>query len=278
MTTPESTANLRLLREPLKRQPFLVRVKTMTTTWKFGAAKRSLAALSLLFCLSGCLIQPMKSDLAPPPRELTQEEMPISKLPPYRLQVGDVVDVKLLLNPELNDQVTVRPDGYISTTVSREVPAYGRTTSELQRDLEKRYSGQLVNPQVSVILRSFAPTRVYVLGEVTSPGEFITVGPSLTLLQAISRAGGVKNSAGLDKVLILRRGVSNSPVAYLASYNDAVSGRDPGGDVRLAPYDVVYVPRSGVGDVYLYFQQYVQQFVPASFGASYQLNDRSSIR
>lgn len=203
----------------------------------------------------------------------------MAPLSAYRFQVGDVMDVKVMLNPDLNDQVVVRPDGLISTTIARDVPAYGRTPAELQANLEEIYKRQLVNPQVSVILRSFAPERVYVTGEVYAPGEFVNIGPNLTLLQAIARAGGIKNDAGVDNIVIVRRGFDDRPVAYSANYMSAATGKDPSADVRLAPYDVVYVPRSGVGNAYLYFQQYIQQFIPdsASFGASYQINPITTV-
>lgn len=231
----------------------------------------ALITFSLMFILSGCLSESHKSDLPPAPK--TPQPMPVSKLDPYLIQVGDVLEIKPLLNPELNEQVTVRPDGMISTALVTDMQAYGRRVSEVQNDLNVRYSYQLLHPRVSVILRSFAPNRVYVTGEVNTPGEFVTVGPNLTLLQALSRAGGLKNSAGIDNMIIVRHGAGNKPTAYQVNYRSAASGSDVTSDVRLAPYDVVYVPRSGIGDAYLHFQQYVQQFVPASFGVSYQLND-----
>lgn len=199
---------------------------------------------------------------------------PLPQLPPYRLQVGDIIDIKMMLNPELNEQVVIPPDGKISTTLAQDIMAYGRTVSDLQADLEDRYSGpdKLRDPQVAVILRSFAPTRVYVTGEVYTPGEFVTIGPNLTLMQAIARAGGVKNSANTDGIIILRNSPSGVMKGYSANYTDAASGNKPESNVRLAAYDVVYVPRSGIGNVYLHYQQYIQQFVPASVGANYMIN------
>ena len=177
-----------------------------------------------------------------------------------------------MYNPELNDEVIVQPDGMISTSVVQNVPAYGETTAELQKQLVKLYKSQLSKPHITVILRSFAPSRVYVTGEVNNPGEFITVGPNLTLLQAIARAGGMKNDARPQELIIIRRGAAEAPQAFRADFRAAASGTDPAADVRLASYDVVYVPRSDVGDVYLYFQQYIQNFVPDSFGLSYNVN------
>ena len=236
------------------------------------AALRAALLLAVAVTLSGCLSAPPAGDLPQAPKNVAPRLVEAKDLGPYHLQIGDVMDIKVMENPELNDQVIVRPDGYISTTVAQEIKAYGRTAGELQRELEDRYRRQLRNPQVAVIVRSFAPNRIYVTGEVFAPGEYITVGPNLTVLQAIARAGGVKMSARVEKVLILRRGAGEQPEAFYTSYRDAVSGADPASDVRLAPYDVVYVPRSDIADVYTYFNQYVQQFVPSSFGFSYSLN------
>jgi polysaccharide export outer membrane protein len=231
---------------------------------------RVLVVLLALFSLSGCIGTMPVADLPLAPEEPVLETDEV-ELPPYKLQVGDVLDIKVMSNPELNDQVTVRPDGLVTTMLASDVRAAGRTPSQLERTLQSRAGAILKRPKVTVIVRAFAPNRVYVLGEVRNPGEFITVGPNLTLLQAIARAGGLSNSAQPDDIVIIRRGISSHPEAYAADYMAAASGEDPLDDVRLAPYDVVFVPRSGAADAYLYFQQYLQQFAPdsASFQATH---------
>lgn len=233
---------------------------------------RPLLVLCASVLLSGCLSVQPQATLPQAPVEEVADLTPVPMLQPYRLQVGDVLDIKMLMNPELNEQVTIPPDGLISTTVSQNVLAYGLTASELEKQLESEYSRYLQNPNVAVIVRSFAPSRVYVLGEVNTPGEFITVGPNLTVLQAVARAGGLKHSADVDNMIIVRRGSSTKAKAYTANFRAAATGNTPEADVRLAPYDVVYVPRTGIGEVYLHYNQYLQQFMPASFGLSYQLN------
>ncbi|MGD0107232.1 MAG: polysaccharide biosynthesis/export family protein [Rhodopila sp.] len=195
-----------------------------------------------------------------------------SNLPPYRIQVGDVLDVRLLLNPELNEEVTVRPDGHISTTAAEDALAYGRTPGELAATLRGIYGKELQNPRVSVEVRSFAPTRVYVGGEVTTPGEFITVGPTLTLSQAIARAGGTKLSSDDTSVFVIRRGPGDKPEFLSTKWKAVRQGIDPTADIRLAPYDVVYVPKLGIAEVYQFYNQYVGQFANPSFGFSYLLN------
>ncbi|MDB5396473.1 MAG: hypothetical protein JWM91_3979 [Rhodospirillales bacterium] len=193
-------------------------------------------------------------------------------LTPYKVQVGDVLDIKLFQNPELNDEVTVRPDGMISTAVAEDIAAYNLTPTEISAELRRQYRSNLNNPQISVVVHSFAPNRVYVSGEVATPGEFITVGPNLTISQAVARAGGVRLSADRSRVFVLRRGPGDVPQAFSVDYMSIISGRNPEADARLAQYDVVYVPRTGIYDAYVYWNQFVQQFVPVSWGFSYNVN------
>ena len=210
-------------------------------------------------------------NLPPAPMEPAEQSYS-SNLPPYRIQVGDVLEVRLLLNPELNEEVTVRPDGHISTTAVPDALAYGRTPAELANSLRAVYAHDLQNPRLSVVVRSFAPTRVYVGGEVNTPGEFVTVGPTLTLSQAISRAGGTKLSSDDTSVFVIRRGPNDKPEFLGAKWKSVRQGINADNDIRLAPYDVVYVPKMGIAEVYQFYNQYIGQFANPSFGFSYLVN------
>ena len=220
--------------------------------------------------LAGCA--QTESNLPPIPELSNPVAGGPATLPAYRVQVGDLLDVKLFLNPELNEEVVVRPDGMISTTLAEDVPAYNRAPAEISAALRERYRSTLTDPQISVIVHTFAPNRIYVAGEVNSPGEFVTVGPNLTVSQAVARAGGVKLSAAQGRIFVLRRGEGDKPQALQVNYLDVISGKDPASDVRLAQYDVVYVPRTGVYEAYTFWNQFVQQFVPLNWGFSYNIN------
>jgi polysaccharide biosynthesis/export protein len=233
-----------------------------------STALRGIVVAASVFGVAACTDT---SNMPPAPLE-PAAYVPSLPLPAYHLQVGDVLDIRLLLNPELNEEVTVRPDGRISTTVASNVLAAGRTVPELDAELRQDYSKDLQNPRVSVVVRSFAPTRIYVGGQVTNPGEFITVGPTLTLSQAIARAGGTKLDADDGDVFIIRRGPEDRPEFLSVRYKAIQHGIDPAADVRLAPYDVVYVPKLGVAEFYKWYNQYFQQFVNPSFGFSYIVN------
>jgi polysaccharide biosynthesis/export protein len=249
------------------KRDIAIELGTRSTSGPKGHSLWRLAILATAIGLPGCGTVDM-SHMQRAPLEPVSYFVP-SKLPPYRIQVGDVLAVRLLLNPELDEEVTVRPDGYISTTVAPNVAAYGLTVPQLDAELRRDYARQLTNPMVNVVVRSFAPTRIYVGGEVSVPGEYIDVGPTLTLSQAISRAGGVKISGDRTSVFIIRRGPGDVPEFLKTYYNKVEHGINPLDDVRLAPYDVVYVPRTGIYEVWQFFNQYVQQFVPISWGFVY---------
>jgi polysaccharide export outer membrane protein len=185
--------------------------------------------------------------------------------------------VRFQTNPELNEDVVVRPDGMISTTVVEDLAAFNHTPTEVSAELRDGYRSTLKDPHVTVIVKSFAPNRIYVGGEVSNPGEFVTVGPNHTVSQAIARAGGVRLSAARANIFVLRRGPDDKPEAFKVNYLDVISGKHPEADARLAQYDVLYVPRTGVFEVYTFWNQFIQQFMPVSWGFSYNANPVVSV-
>jgi polysaccharide export outer membrane protein len=216
--------------------------------------------LAFICCLGACDPLPEIPHTLPPP---------IPPGPPaYRLQPGDQFDVKFFYNSDLNEAVTVQPDGRFSMAMAQDLPAAGLTIPEIRNEIDVRYRRELKDPKVTVILRTSLPSRIYVGGEVALPGEYLTIGPPLTMVQAIARAGGLKNSANGDQIILARRGDNGIPHLYSLSFNNATTGADPADDVPLQPYDSIFVPRRPVANIYLAFQQYIQQFVPLSFGYS----------
>jgi polysaccharide export outer membrane protein len=193
----------------------------------------------------------------------------------YLLRIGDVIGIKFPLNPELNDEVTVGPDGRISTADAPDVWVVGTPTSAVATELRKRYRSVLNDPRLSVEIKSFAQAPIFVGGEIQAPGEYQGDTMPPTLSQAIARAGGVKLSGNTARVFVIRRGADDKATVYSTRYADIVKG-DGSSDIRLAPYDLVYVPRTTVAEAFVYWNQYVQQFVPVNWGFNYQFNDQSS--
>lgn len=210
---------------------------------------------------------------APPLPAATAGSIPSFK--PYRIQVGDVLAIRLLLNPDLNEEVVVRPDGHISTSIVRDELAYGRTVPELTFALRNDYASILHNSHLTVVLKTFSPTRIYVGGEVNKPGESISVGLNPTLSQVIARAGGLKGGDE-DEVFVIRRGRNDVPQFVSVRLRDVVRTHDPEADFRLASYDVVYVPRDGIAEVRRFLDEFLVWIVPVIWGFSYNINPGST--
>ncbi|MGA2403213.1 MAG: polysaccharide biosynthesis/export family protein [Syntrophobacteraceae bacterium] len=195
---------------------------------------------------------------------------PGTLLPPvpqeYRIAVGDKINVKLFYNPDLNQEVTVRPDGKISLLLVHEINAAGLTSSELTEQLTQSYAKHLQQPEIAVIVQSFAGQRVFVGGEVGQPGVKDLVGPT-SVLQAVAMAGGFKDTARTNEVIVIRRDENNKPFLIALDVKKAMTGLDLQQDIFLKSYDMVLVPKSNIADVDLWVQQYLASTV--GFGGQF---------
>jgi len=194
----------------------------------------------------------------------------------YVLQSGDELTIRVFQQPQLDETVRIRPDGRISVLLLDDLPAAGRTTRELSAQLTAQFAKFFKEPQVSVIVRQFANLKVYVGGEVGQPGTIPLVG-ELTAAGAIFQAGGLKTSARADSVVLLRND-GGQPTASRVNLRQILS--DGRGDVKLQPFDVVYVPPSRITSVDRFVDQYIRQLIPLSLSAgfTYLLGDRVVIR
>ena len=185
----------------------------------------------------------------------------------YRIQPGDLLDIKLFYNPELNEQLTVRPDGRITLQLVNEVMAAGLTPAQLTAVLTKAYGAELRNPKVAVIIRTSVADRIYVDGEVARAGLLPLVGPT-TVLQSISAAGGIKESAKTGEVILLRKTEDNKMTAFRINIDGAFSGAPSSNDIYLRPNDIVYVPKSTIADVNTWVDMYIRKNIPIPLGLS----------
>ena len=211
------------------------------------------------------------------PRESTPQGFaPWQAMPPeYRLGPGDEIEVRLIYNPELSDRMLIGPDGRISLPVVGTVVAEGKTTDELALELKKLYRKELRKPEVTVIGRTFASQRVLVGGEVLSPGVYGMTG-RIGVLQAAMLAGGFRDTARLDRVVLIRRGPNDRPMLRVVDAQAILEGAGAGADVPLMPYDVVFVPRSSIAEVNLWVDQYVTRVLPFGRSFSYSINRNMS--
>jgi protein involved in polysaccharide export with SLBB domain len=179
----------------------------------------------------------------------------------YRLQPGDSLRVKFLYHPELDIKVPIRPDGDITLQLTGEIHAAGLRTTELEQVIKERTSDRLRAPEVSVIVAQLAQQRVYVGGEVRLPG-FVAYQPGMSPLQAIMDRGGFTDTARVDSVLRLS-GARNDYQGTRLDFTKPLSEGTPE-RVHLAAGDVLYVPRTFIGDVDTFVKLYIRGLLPIS--------------
>lgn len=186
----------------------------------------------------------------------------------YRFAAGDVIEIRFFQNPELNEQVQVRPDGRISVPGAGELTIEGLTVAEVVSRLGATYANILKSPLITVQVRSFANNRIFVGGEVARPG-LQTLAGEQTALGAITEAGGLKASAKRSEVIVIRRGSDDLP--QLMKLSMKTRGTEPPevASFALHPLDVVLVPESGIARANRGVDQYVRQMIPAVLSAGF---------
>jgi len=158
----------------------------------------------------------------------------------YQIGPQDVLNVSVWKEGELSVSVPVRPDGNISLPLINDVRAEGQTPMQLAAHINARLKQFVAEPRVTVIVTQINSRRFYVLGEVGRPGAFPLL-PNMTVLQALSTAGGLRDFANPKKVYVLRNenGVAKK---YPFNYKDVLNGKHVEQDIQLKPGDTVVVP------------------------------------
>lgn len=191
------------------------------------------------------------------PGGLTQS--PQAAAASYRIQVGDRIEAKFFHSPHLNESMRVRPDGCVSPQLIGEIQAAGQTVLDLEETLRQKYATLLRRPTVTVTVHEFAPPRLYVAGEVRTPGVIELKGP-MTTLQSILSAGGFTPDAKAETVALLRYTEKGPAFVQLNLKPPFRSNRLQ--DVPVAPFDVIYVPKTRIASVADFFGRYVSNIVP----------------
>lgn len=170
--------------------------------------------------------------------------------PPYRLYPGDQIDLTVLSAPELSKSLTLAPDGRIDAPLVGPIMAADLSTEAFARKLEQAYAPVLLRPEVEVSLKQASPVKVFVGGEVTTPGVYDLVG-DMDALQAVMTAGGFKPTGRPGKVVILRRGADGRAMMRVVDLSRAL--KTPRADrAPLRRFDIVFVPKSAPAEVAAY--------------------------
>jgi polysaccharide biosynthesis/export protein len=158
----------------------------------------------------------------------------------YTVKPGDVLEISVWKEPDLQRQVLVRPDGMFSFPLVGEVDARSKTVSDLNKTVSERLARYIADAVVTISVQEIKGNKIYVLGQVNRPGEFI-VNPSVNIMQALSMAGGTTPFAATNDIIVLRgQGKQQNAMAF--RYNEVVRGRNLDTNIELISGDIVVVP------------------------------------
>jgi polysaccharide export outer membrane protein len=158
----------------------------------------------------------------------------------YKIGPQDVLRIDVWKEPDISRTIPVRPDGKISLPLLNDVQASGLTAMQLATSLRESLSKFLTSPQVTVTVTEINSRRVYITGEVTRAGALPLL-PNMTVLQALSSAGGFTQFAKLKNIYVLRT-EDGKQVKHPFNYKEVVKGNLQEQNITLQPGDVIVVP------------------------------------
>ncbi len=218
--------------------------------------RRSAGPVAALLLLAGCSsFTPVEAPA------FSEQPLPPPEWRAYRIQVDDFLSIRFWGDSELDQDVTVRPDGMISLPYVDDVRAAGLTPAELDAELTRRYAVELRSPQLTVIVSGAGGRQIYIGGEVGGRGS-LQLTQNMTLLQAIQVMGGFSTSSRLGQVLLIRTMPGGERVARSVDLRPVLTGADPSQDIPLQGNDIIYVPRTKIANLNLWFEQYVSSILP----------------
>lgn len=166
----------------------------------------------------------------------------------YAIGIGDVIDISVWKNAELSVTVPVRPDGRVSVPLLGDVQAAGMTPRALTEDLTQRFKEFVTAPSVSVVIKEIHSRKVFVTGEVATPGAY-DLQPRTKLMQVLAMAGGLTPYAK-RKVVVLRdsresrdpkdRNKADTRMEF--DLDGIISGKRPEFNIVLQPGDTLIFP------------------------------------
>jgi len=203
---------------------------------------KTLVLLALAVAASGCVSMIRNRLLGPPLLDAVAPEVRDYK---YRIGPGDSLDIFVWRNPDVSTTVPVRPDGLITAPLLEDVPAAGRTPTELARELEEVLAEYIRDPLVTVTVSGFQgeyDQTVRVVGEAAEPTT-IPFRQKMTALDVMISVGGLTNFADGNGARIVRQ-TPDGPVERRVRLEDLVRNGDITANVEMAPGDILIIPES----------------------------------
>lgn len=158
----------------------------------------------------------------------------------YTLREGDVLDISVWGEETLKKEVKVLPDGSITFPLAGRVDVSNITTTEAEKRITEKLKTYLPDPQVTVVISGIEGNRVYIIGRVLKPGTVLLLSP-LTVMQALSQAGGLDKFADADDIKVLRN-INGVQSTIPVDYEDLIDGKNLESNILLKSGDTLLVP------------------------------------
>ena len=159
----------------------------------------------------------------------------------YQVQPGDVLHVSVWHEPDLQLDVLISPSGNFSLPLIGQMQATNKTLSDLQKEIATKLDKFVPGADVMVALKQIQGNKVYVIGKVNRPGEFV-LNRNVDVMQVLSMAGGMNQFANQDGIIILRRENQQAQKVYPFDYDEVKKGENLTQNIILKSGDVVVVP------------------------------------
>jgi polysaccharide export outer membrane protein len=183
--------------------------------------------------------------------------------PRYILHREDVVSLTFPLSPELNQTLTIQPDGYINLQNAGSIYVQGLTTPELVVAIKKAYSGILHDPIIDVDLQDFQKPFFTVSGQVGKPGQY-DLRADITVAEALAVAGGMTMITAKTQIFLFHRTSQDWFEVKKINLKDILRGKNVNEDALIQPGDMIYVPEKFISSF--------KKYVPYSLGAGTYLS------
>jgi len=158
----------------------------------------------------------------------------------YLIGPEDVLSIVYWRDKDMTTDAVVRPDGKISLPLLNEIQAAGLTPGELHDRIFEGSKRYLEDPNVTVVIKQINSRKVFITGEVSKPGPYTLTAPT-TVLQLIALAGGLKEYAKSDKIVVVRN-ENGRVTAYPFNYKEVMSRKNLRQNIELKPGDTVVIP------------------------------------
>ena len=161
----------------------------------------------------------------------------------YIVGPGDNLNIIVWRNPELSQNVPVRPDGQVSTPLVDGLVAQGKTSTQIARDVEQELSKYVRDPVVTVIVTQFVgpySEQIRVVGEATEP-KFLPYKQKMTVLDVMIAVGGLTDFADGNSATLVRTAEGNK--RYNVRLNDLIKRGDIDANVEVLPGDILIIPQ-----------------------------------